>query len=116
MAGYIQNIIGLGPNRSGTLYGVTNGFGNLSGFLVPEITKRIVGDFDDDVDKWRWLFVIAASLYTLEAIYFCLAASAEVQEFNHKSYSGVTTAKYFRQELVKLRKLCGKQTEKSQPV
>ena len=28
--------------RSGTLYGFTNGFGNISGYLVPEIKKRIV--------------------------------------------------------------------------
>ena len=59
-AGHIQNIIGLAPNRSqssswwcsksnqsilhrsGTLYGFTNGFGNISGYLVPEIKKQIV--------------------------------------------------------------------------
>ena len=62
MSSYIQNLINLAPNRSsfallwcglccherkvllrsGTLYGISNGFGNITGFLVPEIKKRIV--------------------------------------------------------------------------
>ena len=29
-------------HRSGTLYGFTNGFGNISGYLVPEIKRQIV--------------------------------------------------------------------------
>ena len=119
MAGHIQNIIGLGPNRSGTLYGVTNGFGNLTGFLVPEITKRVVGDCGEacegNVNKWRWLFVIAASCYGFMTSYFCLAASSEVQKFNHKTYDGVTTASYLRQQLSNFGQICGEKKPKDCP-
>merc|ERR1719397_1438071 len=50
-AGHVQNIIGLAPNRSGTLYGFTNGFGNISGYLVPEIKKQIVQD-ESSLSEW----------------------------------------------------------------
>ena len=117
MAGHIQNIIGLGPNRSGTLYGVSNGFGNLTGFLVPEITKRIIGNCgeacDTDVARWRWLFILAASFYALTTAYFCLAASSEVQKFNDKSYAGLTTASYVKQECSALGHTCRRRDQTS---
>merc|ERR550519_3319132 len=100
MAGHIQNIMGLGPNRSGTLYGITNGFGNLSGFLVPEVTKRVVGTCPAclaEVAGWRWLFLIAAGCFAGFTLYFLLAASPHVQHFNSKDYTGVTTIMYFKQ-------------------
>ena len=112
MAGHIQNGIDLGPNRSGTLYGVSNGFGNLSGFLVPEITKRILGDCDTDVTRWRWLFILAGAMYMANTLLFCVAASPKVQEFNSKSYVGVTSVKYLQQEWSKLTKFCRKDDNK----
>ena len=110
MAGHIQNIIGLAPNRSGTLYGVSNGFGNLSGFLVPEITKRIIGTCgevcDTDVTRWRWLFIVAAGCYALTTTIFCVGAASKEQKFNNKTYSGVTTTSYMKEELSKLTHIC----------
>jgi len=94
VSGYIQNILTLAPNRSGTLYGVTNGFGNLTGFLVPEIKRRIVLD-EKSIEQWRWLFIMASSLYGLTTLFFVVLASNTVQMFNRKSYDGVTTFSYF---------------------
>ena len=104
MSGYIQNIIGLAPNRcpttpsnlhrSGTVYGVTNGFGNISGFLVPEIKRRIVQD-ETSLEQWRWLFLLGCSSYTAIALIFLFGASGVVQAFNFKSYAGITTLNYF---------------------
>ena len=112
MAGHIQNGLDLGPNRSGTLYGVSNGFGNISGFLVPVITKAMIGSCgaacDTDVSRWRWLFILAAVSYGLNTALFCLAASSEVQTFNTKSYSGLTTTSYLQQEWSRIRNICRK--------
>jgi len=94
MSGYIQNIIGLAPNRSGTVYGVTNGFGNISGFLVPEI-KRIIVQDETSLEQWRWLFLLGCSSYTAIALIFLFGASGVVQAFNFKSYAGITTLNYF---------------------
>jgi len=94
VSGYIQNILTLAPNRSGTLYGVTNGFGNLTGFLVPEIKRRIVLD-EKSIEQWRWLFIMASSLYGLTTLFFVVLASNTVQMFNRKSYDGVSTFSYF---------------------
>lgn len=100
--------MGLGPNRSGTLYGITNGFGNLSGFLVPEVTKRVVGTCPTclaEVAGWRWLFLIAAGCFVGFTLYFLLAASPHVQQFNTKDYTGVTTIMYFKQRFCLDRKM-----------
>jgi len=93
-AGHIQNIIGLAPNRSGTLYGFTNGFGNISGYLVPEIKKQIVKD-ETSLSEWRWLFFITAGVNVVTTFVFSLCASPAVQVFNYKSYKGSSTWKYF---------------------
>merc|ERR1712032_510115 len=87
--GYIQNILGLAPNRSGTLYGLTNGFGNISGYFVPEIKRHLVSD-ETSISEWRWLFVLTAAIYCTFMTIFSVAASGNVQAFNSKAYKGVT--------------------------
>jgi len=94
MSSYIQNLINLAPNRSGTLYGISNGFGNITGFLVPEIKKRIVLN-ESSISEWRWMFVLACGFYCAEAAIFTIFAKDAVQAFNFKSYAGVTTLNYF---------------------
>merc|ERR1711970_774763 len=93
-AGHVQNIIGLAPNRSGTLYGFTNGFGNISGYLVPEIKKQIVQD-ESSLSEWRWLFFITAGVNVFTTIVFSICASPSIQMFNYKSYAGTSTVRYF---------------------
>jgi len=95
LSGHIQNIMSLAPNRSGTLYGITNGFGNISGFLVPLVKAWIVTDVDSIVD-WRNLFFIAAGLYIFMALLFILCANKDVQYFNSKDYASQTTSEYVR--------------------
>jgi len=84
-SGHIQNIIKLAPNRSGTCYGVTNGFGNFAGFSVPYVVGAITADGNQhNPDAWRWVFYIAAALYTFETIYFCIAASGKAKHLIQK--------------------------------
>merc|ERR1719507_2714319 len=79
-------------DRSGTLYGFTNGFGNISGYLVPEIKRQIVKD-ESSLSEWRWLFFITAGVNLFTTIVFSIFASPTVQVFNYKSYK--STVKYF---------------------
>jgi len=91
-AGHVQNIIGLAPNRSGTLYGFTNGFGNISGYIVPQLKNYIVQD-ERNVLQWRWLFFLTAGINFTFATLFTVFASSTVQTFNHKTYK--STKSYF---------------------
>jgi len=91
-AGHVQNIIGLAPNRSGTLYGLTNGFGNISGYLVPQLKNYIVQD-EKNVLQWRWLFFLTAGINLVFTNAFNLFASDKVQAFNYKTYK--STSSYF---------------------
>merc|ERR1719209_1943279 len=91
-AGHVQNIIGLAPNRSGTLYGFTNGFGNISGYIVPQLKNCIVQD-GRSVLQWRWLFFLTAGINFTFATLFTVFASSKVQTFNHKAYE--STKSYF---------------------
>jgi len=91
-AGHVQNIIGLAPNRSGSLYGLTNGFGNISGYLVPQLKNYIVQD-EKNVLQWRWLFFLTAGINLIFTTAFTLFASHKVQAFNCKTYK--STRFYF---------------------
>ena len=72
--------------RSGTTYGITNGFGNLSGFGVPYVVAAITAGHEHSAMAWRWVFFIAAGFYVLATVFFVFAASGKVQDFNTKSY------------------------------
>jgi len=95
MSGYILNMVGLAPNRSGTAYGVSNGFGNISGFLVPLVKTWIVADVKR-IEDWRNLFFVAAACYTFAALIFSLFASRNVQNFNSKNYQDSSTLEYVK--------------------
>ena len=72
--------------RSGTVYGVTNGFGNFSGFGVPYVVAAITAGREHSAAAWRWVFFLASGLYVLETIFFLVLASDKIQYFDTKSY------------------------------
>ena len=79
--------------RSGTLYGVTSGFGNLSGFCVPYIVLAITGGNEHDAAAWRWIFFLSSGLFVLETIFFVALASDKIQYFDTKSYKKLSLKK-----------------------
>ncbi|XP_018497253.1 sialin [Galendromus occidentalis] len=68
----------MAPNFAGTLMGITNGFGNLSGMAAPLITGWVI-QHNDTLTQWRKLFLLASAIYSFGAVQFVIFGSAELQ-------------------------------------
>nr|XP_037277963.1 sialin-like isoform X2 [Rhipicephalus microplus] len=64
----------------GTVMGIVNCMGNLSGMLAPLVTGYII-EHDESLAQWRKLFLLASAIYTFGAVIFVLFGSAKVEEW-----------------------------------
>ena len=67
---------------SGTILGITNGFGNLPGFIAPVVAGKIVNDDPGDVERWRNVWIITVVILAAESLFFLVFASGLAQEWN----------------------------------
>jgi len=74
------NHIDIAPNFSGTLMGITNCLANTAGFLAPMLVGHITKK--EDIDNWQTVFYIAAGVYVVGNILFCIMGSGEEQPWN----------------------------------
>ena len=86
-SGHYANIISIGPNRSGTTYGLINMMSNLPGFLMPLVINAFTSGHEDSSKHWGYVFWIFAGLYGIGTIVFVLFAQIEVQPFNYRDYT-----------------------------
>ena len=86
-SGHYANIISIGPNRSGTTFGMVNMAGNLPGFLMPLVITAFTTGHEDSSVHWGYAFWVFAGLYGLGTIVFVSLAQIDIQPFNYKDYS-----------------------------
>lgn len=82
-AGTQMNHIALAPRYAGTLYGITNGAGNLCGFLAPYFIGRMING-QENLDTWKRVFNIAALLNISGNFVFLAFAEAEEQPWSRR--------------------------------
>lgn len=70
----------IAPDFAGTVMGIVNCMGNLSGMLAPLVTGYII-EHDESLAQWRKLFLLASAIYTFGAVSFVLFGSAKVEEW-----------------------------------
>jgi len=75
------NHIDIAPNFAGTLMGITNCVANTAGFLAPMAVAKII-EGHEDIDHWQTVFYIAAGVYVVGNLLFCIMASGEIQPWN----------------------------------
>jgi len=75
------NHIDIAPRFAGTLMGLTNSVANTMGFLAPQIIGKII-DGHEDLTHWQIVFFIAAGVYAVGNLLYCLMASGEEQPWN----------------------------------
>ena len=90
LSGHIANIISIGPNRSGTTFGMVNMAANLPGFLMPLVITGFTKGHEDSSVRWGYAFWIFAGLYGLGTIIFVTFARGGIQEFNYKEYRNLS--------------------------
>lgn len=82
-AGTQMNHIFLAPKYAGTLYGITNGAGNLCGFLAPYFIGSMING-RENLETWSEVFHIAAFINIMGCIVFIFFAEAEEQSWNRR--------------------------------
>jgi len=90
VVGHGLNNLTIAPNRAGTAYGLSNGCGNMAGFLAPLAISAILGEVEDPdeiMTRWKIVFGIPLMLYSLSLATFWIFGSGEVQEFDKKKYN-----------------------------
>ena len=69
----------MAAQHAGILFGITNTFGNLPGFIVPITIGIITQQHPDDRASWYWVWFIMAIFQTIGACIFVLFADMNTQ-------------------------------------
>ena len=107
------NHIDIAPRFAGTLMGFTNCVANTMGFLAPMIIGQIIDGhvsnfiyffestelynlflffiLKEDLAHWQTVFFIAAAVYAIGNVLYCLMASGEEQPWNRVEDSDTTS-------------------------
>lgn len=82
-AGTQVNHMFLSPHYAGTLYGITNGAGNLCGFLAPYFIGSMING-RENLDTWKRVFNIAALINIAANFVYLGFAEAEEQSWSKR--------------------------------
>ena len=66
----------------GTILGLTNCIGSIPGFVAPLVASAIVNGDEDNIAKWRVVWIIAISILVVESIAFIIFAQGNPQSWN----------------------------------
>ncbi|XP_055913577.1 sialin-like isoform X2 [Eupeodes corollae] len=83
-AGFQMNHIALSPKYAGTVYGITNTAGSMSGFLGPYITGLVING-NNTLAQWRYVFYLAAVVSFIGNAFYFVFASTEEQSWSINS-------------------------------
>ncbi|KAL8574081.1 hypothetical protein ACOMHN_061543 [Nucella lapillus] len=76
-AGFIVNSGDIAPGYAGIIFGISNTFGTIPGFLAPIAIGIITRD--QTQGQWRTVFFISAAIYAFGTIFYIIFGSGELQ-------------------------------------
>lgn len=76
-SGYFVNHMDIAPQYAGTLMGIGNGIAAISGFVAPYVASRVTESRTRE--SWQIVFFIAAGVYAVGGIIFCVLTSGTIQ-------------------------------------
>ncbi|CAN8003494.1 unnamed protein product, partial [Ixodes pacificus] len=85
-SGFNCTHIDMAPAFAGTLFGITNCIGNTTGIIAPQVVGFLTKTHNN-VDNWRLVFYITATVYTIGAVLFIAFGSAEPQEWANQAHT-----------------------------
>ena len=80
-SGFMINHMELSPNYAGTLMGIANMVGNVTGFVAPYVSGDWV-NHNQTLAAWMNVFIISSGAYIAGNSVFVLFGSTEVQQWN----------------------------------
>merc|ERR1719400_1079098 len=79
--GFFVNPLDIASNYAGTILGITNGFGNIPGWLAP-LTAGAFTQNSKTLASWRNVWYVAIAIYLFDAIFFVVFGSGDEQYWN----------------------------------
>jgi MFS family permease len=83
--GYFVNHMDIAPQYAGTLMGIANGIAVAAGFIAPSVASALTKDAAIDPtraqESWQKVFFIAAAVYAIGGILYCILAKGTVQDW-----------------------------------
>ncbi|EEC07947.1 sialin, putative [Ixodes scapularis] len=70
----------IAPDFAGTVMGIVNCMGNLSGMLAPLVTGFFI-EHDESLVQWKKLFLLSSAIYTFGALSFLMFGSAKLEDW-----------------------------------
>ncbi|KAK0055306.1 sialin-like isoform X2 [Biomphalaria pfeifferi] len=78
-AGFLTNPADIAPRFAGVIFGLSNTFATLPGFIAPTVIGYITTN--QTQDQWQVVFYIASAIYAFGAVFFIIFSSGEIQEW-----------------------------------
>ncbi|XP_064628934.1 sialin-like [Lineus longissimus] len=76
LAGYMPNCVDIAPRYSGTIFGLVNTFGTITGIVAPLVVGALTKN-NQTQEQWRYIFFIAGGFCACSAIPYIIFAKAE---------------------------------------
>ncbi|XP_068217742.1 sialin-like isoform X2 [Palaemon carinicauda] len=83
-AGYCSSTQDIAPNLAGTLLGLGNTLGGLSGSIAPMIMGAITNS-NQTIGAWRMVFLIPICLWATASTFYSIFITSEVQSWNEST-------------------------------
>uniref|UniRef100_A0A2C9LVA0 Major facilitator superfamily (MFS) profile domain-containing protein n=1 Tax=Biomphalaria glabrata TaxID=6526 RepID=A0A2C9LVA0_BIOGL len=78
-AGFLTNPADIAPRFAGVIFGLSNTFATLPGFIAPTVIGYITTN--QTQAQWQVVFYIASAIYAFGAVFFIIFSSGEIQEW-----------------------------------
>ncbi|KAL5285879.1 hypothetical protein ACFFRR_007509 [Megaselia abdita] len=75
-------MIDIAPNFASVIIGIQMALASIPGFVVPVVVSLILGDEEQDLLKWRIVFLLSAGIVIFGNIIFILFGSSKEAEWN----------------------------------
>ncbi|XP_059476660.1 sialin-like isoform X1 [Neocloeon triangulifer] len=82
--GFFQNPLDIAPNFAGSLTGVMNMLGSMTGVIASPVAGLALQNYGP-LGGWQAIFLISAAIYALSALPYLLVATGQVQPWNDET-------------------------------
>ncbi|KAH9524749.1 hypothetical protein Btru_027702, partial [Bulinus truncatus] len=78
-SGFLTNPADIAPRFAGIIFGISNTFATLPGFIAPTVIGYITTN--QTQAQWQIVFYIASAIYAFGALFYIVFSSGEIQEW-----------------------------------
>jgi MFS family permease len=81
-SGALASVVDISPNFAGISLGINSTFSTLTGFISPIIVGYLTIGQQDNVEPWKYVFLICAGMQIICGIFYLLFSESTLQPWN----------------------------------